>query len=139
MAALLAGGAGVDAASYEGKTALHLAAIEGHRLVVQCLLDRHASVNAEDRVTPPTPPHARVTTPALAPTPPTTSLSTPTAANMQPLVQPPPARQWQGQQTPLHKAAINGHDAVVLALLGRGARINAVSTGGTTALHNAAK
>lgn len=52
---------------------------------------------------------------------------------------PPPPTFLQGFQTPLHKAAINGHDLVVQELLGRGAGINAISHGGSTALHNAAK
>lgn len=45
----------------------------------------------------------------------------------------------RGLQTPLHKAAINGHAAVVEQLIARGARLNAVTIGGSTALHNASK
>ena len=39
----------VDAADYDGRTALHVAAAEGNIASVQALLDADASVNPHDR------------------------------------------------------------------------------------------
>ena len=49
VARLLVQGADVDAADYDGRTALHLAASEGRDAVVRFLLDRHAAPSPVDR------------------------------------------------------------------------------------------
>lgn len=46
---LLDQGAAVNASDYDGRTALHLAACEGHLLVAELLLQRGADVNPVDR------------------------------------------------------------------------------------------
>lgn len=46
---LIAKGVNVDAADYDGRTALHLAASEGHPKVVRYLLNKRAQVNPRDR------------------------------------------------------------------------------------------
>lgn len=46
---LLQGGLSVDAADFDDRTALHLAACEGHVDVVQFLIDKRADVNCVDR------------------------------------------------------------------------------------------
>lgn len=47
--ALVARGVDLDAADYDGRTALHLAASEGHAKVVRYLLHQHAHINPRDR------------------------------------------------------------------------------------------
>lgn len=42
-------GLDVNSADYDGRTALHLAASEGHYKVVELLLERNANVNPVDR------------------------------------------------------------------------------------------
>jgi integrin-linked kinase len=46
-------GVSVNATDYDKRTALHLAASEGHVLVVEGLLAWHADVNAVDRMVRP--------------------------------------------------------------------------------------
>eukprot|EP00961_Rhodomonas_salina_P166296 2241068-Rhodomonas_salina.1 len=46
---LMDNGVGVNDADYDGRTALHLAACEGHEDVVKYLLDKRASVASVDR------------------------------------------------------------------------------------------
>ena len=49
LAGLLAGGADVDAADYDGRTALHLAASEGQVAAIELLLGKGARVDVTDR------------------------------------------------------------------------------------------
>jgi ankyrin repeat protein len=46
---LVDGGASVNAADYDGRSALHLAAAEGHDAVVEYLVEQRANVQARDR------------------------------------------------------------------------------------------
>lgn len=46
---MLDNGTAVDAADYDGRTALHLAASEGHVAAVKLLLSYNANVNPSDR------------------------------------------------------------------------------------------
>ncbi|WP_338482336.1 ankyrin repeat domain-containing protein [Wolbachia endosymbiont (group A) of Ophion costatus] len=142
---LLGKGANVNAQNDTGKTPLHWAAREGHKQVVQALLDKGANVNAEDQ--------DGETSLDLATNQDIETLLRNTAkllkvaksgdiqevnslinkgANVN-------ATDQDGK-TPLHWAAVKGHEEVVEALLGKhGIDVNLADKNKDTPLHSVLK
>ena len=106
-------------------TPLHEAANEGHRVMVQLLLDRGANPNKAEKCGY-TPLHKA----AFHGHKDVIKLLLDRGAN--------PNKAEEYGYTPLHKAAMNGHKAVAQLLLDRGAEVNMQNKYGLTPLHIAA-
>eukprot|EP00903_Cladosiphon_okamuranus_P008247 g7938.t2 len=129
--ALLDAGADGLARDGAGKTPLHCAAQVGHTHIVHALLDSYAFVPAPHGSRAPAVRAAMMSIPAAA------GKASSTAAMQQHdegLVSILDARNAYGS-TALHRAAFNGRDGVVLALLRGGAGVSVVGSSGRTALH----